>query len=162
MAAHHGAAYSHDMQTPTSHKHIDFTLQPGETLLWTGRPTPQAEAQLRAVNEPVRLCIFGFAAILVLASVFAGAFPIFGLFMFVVFIPATFIYVRALQRWRRVRATPQGMAYALTDRRALIRDNAEYLPVRAFGWDAIRAATLCRCPYDGDDVESLPMKAPAQ
>lgn len=107
------AAPTTDLEIPQDWAGI---LDPGETIVWQGRPVPQLRLEFRSPFEPLFFTFFtGFSVFwMVMASRAGGLFWTFGLLFFVVGAYSLF----GQHFWKRhIRART---FYTLTNRRALI------------------------------------------
>lgn len=92
----------------------DSVLEPGEILLWAGRPKPRLHWRNWRLYAPVPLAIFGLAAAFIFARVTVGPDPALWLFAF-----AGLLVVIPLRATRQQLATFAATRYALTNRRAI-------------------------------------------
>ena len=92
----------------------DSVLEPGEVLLWAGRPKPRLHWRNWRLYAPVPLAILGLGAAFVFARVTVGPDPALWLFVF-----AGLLVLVPLRATRQQLTTFAATRYALTDRRAI-------------------------------------------
>ncbi len=114
---------------------VERVLEPGETLRWTGRPSPRAAARVAGDPQPVAaLVLLGVVLWLAARALMEGE-----LLVLILVVLAVGLWVVATPWRHRWRA--RHLYYAITDRRALVVE-------ANFG---LRAHALPPGPYERED-----------